>query len=57
MLGRNTIDNALYNIIQRKKSIANEIMATSDEIPTEETYFEELKQSFLISSKNEHSGK
>ena len=57
MLGRNTIDNALYNIIQRKKSIANEIMATSDEIPTEETYFEELKQSFLISSKNEYSGK
>lgn len=47
LLGRNTIDRALYRIIHRKKSIANEIMASSDEIPEDEHYFDELLQEFL----------
>lgn len=42
LLGRGTIDHALYRIIHKKKSIANEIMASSDEIPEDEQYFEEL---------------
>ena len=47
LLGRGTIDNAIYNLIHRKKSIANEIMNADDEIPTDEVYFDELVQSFL----------
>lgn len=50
LLGRNTIDRALYRIIHRKKSIANEIMASSDEIPEDEHYFDELLQEFLTPS-------
>ena len=47
LIGRNTIDRALYNIIQRKKSIANEIMASNDEVPTDEKYFDELINEIL----------
>ena len=36
LIGRGTIDGVLYNIIHRKKSIANQIMATDDDIPTDE---------------------
>ena len=47
LIGRNTIDRTLYSIIHRKKSIANMIMAASDDIPTDEMYFDELVSSFL----------
>jgi len=47
LIGRGTIDNALYNIIQNKKSIANQITATDDDIPTYEAYFDELTQSLF----------
>jgi SWI/SNF-related matrix-associated actin-dependent regulator 1 of chromatin subfamily A len=47
LIGRNTIDKVLYNIIHRKRSIANSIMAADDDIPTDEMYFEELVNSFL----------
>lgn len=47
LLGRDTIDHALYRIIHRKKSIANEIMASSDDIPEDEQYFDELINEFL----------
>lgn len=47
LLGRGTIDHTLYNIIHRKKSIANEIMAASDDIPQEQQYFDELMTEFL----------
>lgn len=47
LLGRGTIDRTLYKIINRKKSIANEIMATSDEIPEDEQYFNELINEYL----------
>lgn len=42
LIGRGTIDSCLYNIIHKKKSIANEIMAAEDEIPTDKLYFNEL---------------
>ena len=47
LIGRGTIDTALYNIIHRKKSIANQIMATDDDIPTDEMYFNELASMIL----------
>ena len=46
LLGQRTIDPVLYGIIHRKKSIANRIMATDDDIPTDEMYFDELVASF-----------
>lgn len=42
LIGRGTIDSYLYSIIHKKKSIANEIMAAEDEIPTDKLYFDEL---------------
>lgn len=47
LLGRGTIDRTLYQIIHRKKSIASEIMASSDDIPEDEQYFDELMDAFL----------
>lgn len=47
LIGRGTIDPVLYNIIHRKRSIANQIMASDDDIPTDEMYFVELVNSFL----------
>lgn len=49
LLGRGTIDHAIYSLIHRKKSIANEIMNTDDEIPTDQVYFDELVNQFLNS--------
>lgn len=46
LLGRGTIDSRLYQIIHTKKSIANEIMASSDEIPQDQAYFDELVAAF-----------
>lgn len=50
LLGRGTIDHTIYSLIHRKKSIANEIMNSDDEIPTDEVYFDQLVQSFLTPS-------
>lgn len=47
LIGRHTIDRTLYDIIHRKRSIANQIMASDDDIPTDEMYFDELVNSFL----------
>ncbi len=47
LIGRNTIDPVLYGIIHRKRSIANQIMASDDDIPTDEMYFDELVKSYL----------
>ncbi len=47
LIGRHTIDRTLYDIIHRKKSIAARIMASSDEIPTDEMYFDELVSAFF----------
>ena len=47
LIGRKTIDHVLYNIIHQKKSIANQIMAAEDDIPTDSMYFDELADLFL----------
>ena len=47
LLGRSTIDSTLYSIIHKKKTIANQIMATDDNIPQDEMYFDELASLFL----------
>ena len=47
LIGRSTIDPVLYNIIHKKRSIANQIMASDDDIPTDEMYFDELVSSYL----------
>lgn len=52
LLGRNTIDNVLYSIIHKKKSIANQIMAASDDIPQDEMYFDELVTMFMGGSED-----
>ncbi len=46
LIGRSTIDPVLYNIIHKKRSIANQIMASEDDIPTDEMYFDELVEAF-----------
>lgn len=47
LIGRHTIDRTLYEIIHRKKSIASQIMAADDNIPTDEMYFNQLTDLFL----------
>lgn len=47
LLGRGTIDSTIYGLIHKKKSIANEIMNSDDDIPTDEMYFDELVNLFL----------
>lgn len=47
LIGSGTIDHHLYRIIYQKRSIANEIMAADDEIPTEKQYFDELVNSMF----------
>lgn len=53
LIGRGTIDHALYRIILDKKSIANKIMASDDDIPTDEMYFNELTEMLLKQDNNE----
>ncbi len=52
LMGKNTIDHKLYQIIHDKKSIANEIMAASDDIPTDRLYFDELVSSLFPCEEN-----
>lgn len=47
LLGHHTIDHTLYRLIHHKKSIAAQIMAASDDIPTDTIYFDQLAQAFL----------
>lgn len=47
LLGRGTIDQTIYSLIHKKKTIAAEIMNSDDDIPTDEMYFDELVASFL----------
>ena len=53
LIGRGTIDHALYRIIQDKKSIAGQIMASDDDIPTDEMYFNELTEMLLKQDNND----
>lgn len=50
LLGRGTIDQTIYALIHRKKSIAAEIMNSDDDIPTDEMYFNEFVSTFLSQS-------
>ena len=54
LLGRGTIDHAVYSLIHRKKTVANEITNSSDDIPSDEMYFEELVNSFLCEKGDDH---
>jgi SWI/SNF-related matrix-associated actin-dependent regulator 1 of chromatin subfamily A len=56
LLGQGTIDHTIYSLIHRKKSIANEIMNTGDEIPTDEMYFNELVNTFFRYNGNMQDG-
>lgn len=50
LLGEQTIDHKLYQIIHEKKSIANQIMGTDDDIPTDRLYFDELANLFMANA-------
>ena len=47
LLGEHTIDHKLYQIIHDKKSIANQILGTDDDVPTDQLYFDELVNLFM----------
>ena len=53
LIGKNTIDSVLYNIIYSKRSIANQIMAADDDIPTDQMYFDQLSNLFLQNGDSE----
>lgn len=46
LLAKGTIDGVIYRLIQDKKNVANQIMNSDDNIPTDEVYFEELVNLF-----------
>lgn len=54
-LGNNSIDHRIYNLIQNKRSISNQIMASSDDIPKDECYFDELVNLVLNDTKKQNS--
>lgn len=47
LLGQDTIDSTLYGLIHKKKSIAGQVMASDDDIPQSEAYFDELMDAFI----------
>ena len=53
LIGQGTIDPVLYGIIHRKRGIASQIMASDDDIPTDEKYFDELVNTFLGDDSNQ----
>lgn len=54
LLGRGTIDHRLYKIIHDKKAVANSIMSSDDDIPTDRLYFDELTKAMIAETINEH---
>lgn len=54
-LGQGSIDYRIYSLIQKKRSIASQITASSDDIPKDECYFDELVN-LLLYDKQEESG-
>ena len=46
LLAKGTIDGVIYRLIQDKKNVANQIMNSDDNIPTDEVYFDELVHMF-----------
>lgn len=49
LLAHSTIDTVIWSLINKKKSVAAEIMNSDDEIPQTEAYFDQLASSFLDS--------
>lgn len=47
LLGRGTIDSTIYSMVNKKKSIAAEIMNSDDDIPKDEIYFSQLIKTFI----------
>ena len=47
LIGRSTIDGVIWRLVNRKKSVAGEIMDSGDDIPGESVYFDELSELFL----------
>lgn len=47
LLAQSTIDTVIYSLINRKKSVAAEIMNSDDDIPKDTAYFEQLATNFL----------
>lgn len=52
LLGNGTIDRVIYSLVNTKKAVANEIMNSDDDIPTDEKYFDEIVNA-LINTDNE----
>ena len=52
LLGNGTIDRVIYGLVNTKKAVANEIMNSDDDIPTDEKYFDEIVNA-LINTDNE----
>lgn len=48
LLAKGTIDHHLYRIIHEKRAIANAITASSDDIPTDKRYFDELVSEMFL---------
>ena len=49
LLAEGTIDHAVYNLIQDKKNVANQVMNSDDNIPVDEIYFDQLVNMFMDS--------
>lgn len=47
LLAQSTIDTVIYSLINRKRSVAAEIMNSDDDIPKDTAYFEQLTSNFL----------
>lgn len=47
LLGNDTIDRVIYGLVNTKKAVANEIMNSDDDIPTDEKYFDEIVNALI----------
>lgn len=47
LLAHSTIDTVIYSLINKKKSVAAEIMNSDDDIPKDAAYFDEIVGTFL----------
>ena len=47
LLGNGTIDRVIYGLVNTKKAVANEIMNSDDDIPTDEKYFDEIVNALI----------
>ena len=50
LLGNGTIDRVIYGLVNTKKAVANEIMNSDDDIPTDEKYFDEIVNALIYTA-------